>query len=87
VIHDACDPTSFDAVLGAGNCTRSGGLSFTNFIARVTDRGEAGAWTFAPSTVEARVGQTLLAINRGGEMHTFTEVEQFGGGILPLRCG
>jgi hypothetical protein len=30
------------------------------------------------------VGQTLLAINRGGEAHTFTEVAEFGGGIVPL---
>jgi hypothetical protein len=25
----------------------------------------------------------LLAVNRGGEEHTFTEVEAFGGGIVP----
>ena len=30
------------------------------------------------------VGQTLVAINRGGEEHTFTEVEHFGGGFAPL---
>ena len=24
-----------------------------------------------------------MAINRGGEVHTFTEVEEFGGGIVP----
>jgi hypothetical protein len=30
-----------------------------------------------------KVGQTLLAANRGGEVHTFTEVEKFGGGIVP----
>jgi hypothetical protein len=28
------------------------------------------------------VGQTLLAVNQGGEVHTFTEVENFGGGIV-----
>ena len=43
------------------------------------------AWRFAPANnVQARVGQTLLAINRGGEAHTFTEVEEFGGGIVPV---
>ena len=30
------------------------------------------------------VGQTLAAVNRGGETHTFTEVEEFGGGIVPM---
>ncbi len=33
-------------------------------------------------TVHASVGQTLLAVNRGGEVHAFTEVEDFGGGIV-----
>jgi hypothetical protein len=83
-ILDACDPTSFDAVLGAGTCTRPGGFAFDKFIAEVTAKGEADAWRFASSNVNARVGQTLLAINRGGETHTFTEVEKFGGGIIPV---
>jgi plastocyanin len=84
-VLDACDPTSFNAVLGEGTCTRPGGLSFSSFIAELTARGEAGAWRFAPgNNVQARVGQTLLALNRGGEVHTFTEVEEFGGGIVPV---
>src|SRR4051812_39172294 len=80
---DACDPESFNAVIGAGACTRPGGLTFDKFIAQVTAKGLADAWRFAPGNVNARVGQTLLAINRGGETHTFTEVEEFGGGIVP----
>jgi plastocyanin len=83
-ILDACDPTSFNAVLGAGACVRSGGITFEHFIDQVTRMGEAPAWRFAPTNVEARVGQTLLAINRGGEEHTFTEVEEFGGGVVPI---
>ena len=82
---DACDPLSFNAVLGQGACTRPGGLSFDTFIAQLTAKGVVDAWRFAPgSNVQARVGQELLAINRGGETHTFTEVEEFGGGIVPL---
>lgn len=82
---DACDPLSFDAVLGEGACTRSGGLSFDSFIAQLTAKGVVDAWRFAPgNNVQVRVGQELLAINRGGETHTFTEVEEFGGGIVPL---
>ena len=84
-ILDACDPLSFDAAIGAGTCTRPGGLSFSSFIEQLTAKGEVGAWRFAPANnVQARVGQTLLAINRGGEVHTFTEVEEFGGGVVPL---
>ena len=30
-----------------------------------------------------KAGQNLVAINQGGETHTFTEVEEFGGGIVP----
>ena len=83
-IHDACDPMSFNAALGAGTCARSGGVNFEQFIAQLTKNGSIGAWNFAPGHVEAKVGQVLLAINRGGEAHTFTEVEEFGGGIVPL---
>ena len=36
---DACDPLSFDAVLGEGACTRSGGLSYDSFIAQLTAKG------------------------------------------------
>ena len=41
------------------------------------------SWRFAPSPVTMRVGQRLVATNHGGETHTFTEVEAFGGGIVP----
>ena len=81
---DACDPTTFNAILGANACVRSGGVTFEHFIGQVTRMGEAPSWRFAPTNVQARVGQTLLAINRGGEEHTFTEVEAFGGGVVPI---
>jgi plastocyanin len=80
-ILDACDPTSFDAVFGLGTCVRPGGRTLTDFIGEVSAKGKADAWRFAPGNIEARVGQTLLAINNGGEKHTFTEVKKFGGGI------
>ena len=82
---DACDPTSFNAAIGAGTCSRPGGMSFDQFIAQLTKHGSVGAWTFAPANnVTGREGQVLMAINRGGEVHTFTEVEEFGGGIVPM---
>ena len=81
---DACDPTSFNAVLGAGACTRTGGVAFAKFLEQVGRHGGLGAWHFAPPRMSARVGQTLLAVNRGGEVHTFTHVAAFGGGIVPL---
>ena len=43
----------------------------------------AAAWRFTPLNAHLRVGDEFVAVNRGGEAHTFTEVEEFGGGIVP----
>lgn len=80
---DACDPASFDAVLGAGACTRPGGLAFGQFIELLTRHGTIASWRFSPANAQLDVGETLVAINAGGEVHTFTEVREFGGGIVP----
>jgi hypothetical protein len=59
-------------------------VPFDVFIAQLTKHQFAGAWHFAPGVVNVQLGQTLVARNNGGEVHTFTEVEHFGGGIVPL---
>jgi plastocyanin len=83
LMHDACDPLTFDAALQDPNaCARQGGMKFAQFISEVTKHQEAGAWHFSPSSMQVKVGQTLVAVNAGGETHTFTEVEHFGGGIV-----
>jgi plastocyanin len=82
-LFDACDPETFNAELGPGTCTRNGGITFENFIEQLTRHHSAGAWHFAPSQVTMQVGQLLVANNRGGETHTFTEVEEFAGGVVP----
>ena len=84
VMKDACDPRTFNAVLGAGACSRNGGMRFTKFLQLLGQHQKVGAWHFTPTEVKAKVGQELLAVNRGGEDHTFTEVEEFGGGIVPV---
>jgi len=81
-LFDACDPDTFNAALGAGTCTRSGGVRFDAFLEQLGRHHSIGAWHFAPSNVTMRVGEVLAATNRGGETHTFTEVEEFGGGIV-----
>ena len=83
-MHDACDPDSFNAAIGAGTCLRNGGVSFDQFVADLTAHGSVGAWHFAPGVANATVGETFLASNTGGEVHTFTEVADFGGGIVPF---
>ena len=83
--QDACDPDTFNAAIGPGTCMGAGGgVTFQHFIDALTRLGSIGAWHFAPPSVQVRVGQTFLVTNRGGETHTFTEVEQFGGGIVPM---
>ena len=81
---DACDPDSFNAVLGPGTCIRSGGVTFNQFIAQLTQLTFVPSWRFAPQNSSLRVGQTLVAENKGGEVHTFTAVNAFGGGIVPV---
>jgi plastocyanin len=82
---DACDPTTFDAAQNDPNfCLRNGGVTFQNFLAQLQKHQRAGAWHFAPPSLNVSEGSTVTAINRGGEVHTFTGVAHFGGGIVPL---
>ena len=80
---DACDPDTFNAPppagVGPGTCSRSGGVQFATFLEQLGKHGTIGAWHFAPPDTSAAVGQVFVAMNRGGEVHTFTEVETFGG--------
>ena len=78
---DACDGPSFTAV--GILCTRNGGVSFSALFGQLATQGFAGAWHNAPSQMDAKVGLTLLAVNKGGEAHTFTKVAKFGGGFVP----
>ena len=64
---DACDPTTFNAVIGPGACVRPGGVRFDDFIAELTRRGEIGECTSsAPSGRNASF--TALAMAAGGAM-------------------
>ena len=81
---DACEPDSFNAAVGAGTCVRNGGVRFDEFIRLLTAHQSVGAWHFTPTQAHLAVGDVLVAVNRGGETHTVTEVEEFGGGIVPL---
>lgn len=82
-VQDQCDPASFNAVLGPGACTKQGIVTFSQFNAELNSTHQVAAWRFVPPSLSIRVGQSISATNDGGEMHTFTEVAQFGGGIVP----
>ncbi len=87
-ILDACDPATFNAAVGPGTCTRpGGGVPFAEFRAQLQQHGQAGPWRFSPEQLGLAPGGSLLATNRGGEDHTFTEVKAFGGGcVAPLNA-
>ncbi len=82
VMMDACDPATFDAFAGPGTCLRNGGMTFDQFLTQLGAHQRVGAWRFAPAEVTLDEGEKLLVVNRGGETHTFTEVDQFGGGFI-----
>ena len=83
IANDACDPDTFNAAIGPGTCVGNGGVTFANFIDQLTRLGRVPSWFFAPPNATANVGDEFVVRNRGGETHTFTEVEDFGGGIVP----
>ena len=83
-LFDACDPETFNAALGEGACTRSGGVRFDTFLEQLGQHHSIGAWHFAPTNVTMKLGELLVATNRGGEEHTFTEVDEYGGGVVDV---
>ena len=82
-ILDQCEPTSFNAVLGAGACTGHGTMTLAQFTAELAANHTVAAWRFDPAAMSLTLGGSITAINYGGEVHTFTEVVQFVGGIVP----
>lgn len=81
-VNDACDGPSFNAAVGPGACSRRKGLLFDRFIALLAANQTVGAWNFNPDEHDVKLGTTLLAVNRGGEVHSFTKVRAFGGGVV-----
>jgi plastocyanin len=81
---DACDGPTFNLAIGPGTCMRNGGVNFSEFLAQLTAHQSAGAWRNSPSQTDATLGDALTAVNNGGEVHTFTRVANFGGGVVPF---
>lgn len=81
---DQCEPDSFNAAIGPGACIdRTGGLSFDTFIGLLQKIQTVPSWRFSPDSIHVPAELTLPIANAGGEVHTFTEVAEFGGGIVP----
>jgi hypothetical protein len=56
-MQDACDPETFNA--SSISCVRSGGVTFDEFIAKLTRFGDIGPWRFAPAVAQVQVGANL----------------------------
>lgn len=83
-ILDNCDGPSFNAAIGPGTCIRTGGVKFGQFLSLLGDHHAVESYRFSPAAFTVHVGQNMAAVNLGGEVHTFTRVAAFGGGIVPL---
>lgn len=82
---DQCDPATFNAAVGPGTCLSGHpGVTFQTFIDQLSAHQTAPAWRNAPSRLTMSFGGEIVAMNRGGEVHTFTEVAKFGGGVVPI---
>jgi plastocyanin len=99
-MRDACDPDSFNAVAGPGTCIPGphGTTLFADFIAELTADQIAGGWRFNPlvnateghfklARLDMKPGEHIAIENAGGETHTFTRVERFGGGFIAALNG
>jgi hypothetical protein len=88
-IYDDCDPND-PAWNDTGGCSLEGGkVTFAEFAAQLFSPLGNGtlighpAWRMEPSYARLRSDGSLSAENEGGRTHTFTEVANFGGGVVP----
>ena len=93
-VMDDCDPS--DPAWGpTGGCMlRKGTVSFGEFAALLFSPLVPGgtpvghpSWRNEPSYLSTVAGRTVRVTNWGGRAHTFTQVAQFGGGVVPLLNG
>ena len=93
VALDECDPATFNlpSNVGPGFCKNVAlgytPLGYTTTFSKLLSEAAAGSpdpkWDFEPDTLTVGEGTPVIAVNQGGEPHTFTEVAQVGGGFIP----
>jgi hypothetical protein len=83
--RDDCDPATFAADPAQVPCNRTqAGVPFDKFVATVQKRGSHPAWKFANDHATIHSGDSLLVKINGGGFHSFSEVQNFGGGCVPF---
>jgi plastocyanin len=86
-VKDTCDPATFNAALGPGACVPikgdGGSTEFEELLEQVADDGKAEYYKFSPRKTKVDAGERVVAeFRKGGEAHTFTEVDVFGAGCV-----
>ena len=97
VALDECDPATFNLPgnVGPGFCKNVAfgytGLGYTTTFSKLLELAASKhpdpKWDFEPDTLTVEEGTPIIAVNQGGEPHTFTEVANFGGGFIPPLNG
>src|SRR4051794_35596913 len=82
-MNDECDAGTFNAMFGAGACVGSGKVTVQEFLTQFAATGSVKKWEFKKDEAKVKNGVAIDVQNRGGELHTFTRVDEFGGGIIP----
>jgi plastocyanin len=92
VALDECDPATFNLPSNAGpdfckNIAVGYATTFSQLFAEAAAGQPDKKWDFEPDTLTVNEGTPIIAVNQGGEPHTFTEVANFGGGFIPPLNG
>jgi len=91
VALDECDPSTFNAAIGPDFCKNvalGAQTTFNDLFAKAKAGTPDPAWDFEPDVLHIKKGISLVVTDQGGEPHTFTEVDKFGGGFIPdLNAG
>jgi plastocyanin len=87
VALDECDPATFNAANAAGpdfckNVAVGASTTFSALFSKAQIGSPDPNWDFEPDKLTVNEGTPIIAVNEGGEPHTFTEVAQFGGGFI-----
>jgi plastocyanin len=93
-ILDNCDPKDPGWAPTGGCLIKKGDVSFAEFGAFLfSPLGPGGilighpSWRNSPSYLSVDSDDKIRVVNKGGRVHTFTEVAQFGGGRVPPLNG
>jgi hypothetical protein len=88
VLRDDCDPKDEGWDPTGGCSLRRGNVTLAEFNSlRLSPLAPSlvghPAWWFDPNYLLVEAGKRLKVRNEGGRTHTFTEVQNFGGGRVP----